>query len=202
MIETNCSSSSWDCFPLVHEAHWVDILYVRDWWRDEGIDIVCVCAYKHSWRYYWNSAETNRRASGSSRGADWLKRCRELKQAVSLGINSFPPSPQLGMKHMEPIKTWELYRIAEESTRTTCGETQRKERSRQVQYSAFKMVGLSFTLISHQQSGLFSLSTAPREIRWMTLCGVSDLTASIRSANNVSAFTQSQPMKHTEFTRN
>lgn len=88
-----------------------------------------VCAYKHSWRYYWNSSETNMRVSGSSRGADWLNWCRELKQAVSLGINSFPPSPQPGTKHMEPIKTWGSYRTAEESTRTTCGETHRKERS-------------------------------------------------------------------------
>lgn len=58
---------------------------------------VCVCALAS---IPGDITETLARAimseSGSSRGADCLNRCGELKQAVSLRINSFPPSPPTG----------------------------------------------------------------------------------------------------------
>lgn len=94
---------------------------------------------------------------------DWLNRCGELKRAVSWGINSFPPSPRPSMKHMEAIKDWESYGTAEQNTQNTCRETaQKKERSwgrENVYYRAFRMAGLSFTDILHQQLSLLSLST-------------------------------------------
>ena len=149
--------------------------------------MVFVCAHKHSWRYYWNSSETIMRVSGSSRGADWLKWWRELKQAVSLGINAFPPSPWLGMKHMEPIKTWESYGIAEPNTATTRREAHRKERSRGKKISPL-WLGQNGKIVFHidlqQQSSPFSLSTKGNKMKEF-VWGQWKYTASIKSAYNV-----------------
>lgn len=83
---------------------------------------------------------------GSSRGADCLNRCRELKQAVSLRINSYPRSPPPSMKHMEPIKRHAVllnkYMLGDAKKREITGE-----REREVHYFTIRLLGLSILLI-------------------------------------------------------
>lgn len=73
------------------------------------------------------------------------------------------------MEHMEPIKTWESYGVAEQNTRTTRREKHAEKRDdgggREVHYGLFKTAGLSFTYISLQQSSLFSLSTRGNKMK-------------------------------------
>lgn len=116
---------------------------------------------------------------GSSRGADCLNRCREL--------NSYPRSPPPSMKHMEPIKRHAVllnkYMLGDAKKREITGK-----REGELHYFTIRLLGLSLATI------LFSLSTNGNKKEFV--CGESEsMTASIRSANNVSPFRSNPPMK-------
>lgn len=117
--------------------------------------------------------------SGSSRGADWPSRCRELKQAVSLGINSSPPIPPTGQE------THGNYKI--KNKKTTQSTHRDHGGGKVIHPDLFKNTILSFTFIPQQQSSAFS-STKGNKICGACVGVTESMTASIRSANNVMPF--------------
>lgn len=153
------------------------------------------------------------RASGSSRGADWLNRRRELKQAVSLGINSFPLSPPTGHGTHGTDKNLRVmrYRLSKIHRLHVGRRTEKRDRrgGEKVDYGALKMAGLSFTDISTPTIESILLICQGKRDEGLLLfffCGVSEsMTASMRSAStaptseglasNVSPCAGSPPVK-------